>query len=277
MLTKPIDNTITNEEIAAEIKRENAAELVPVLYERVRKLLFLKAAQAYNSNRRRFALCGYDFEDLQQECYFVFLKALRGYKPEQPAKFTSYLKYPFKNHFNTLLKCRNGLDTRDAAERDPVRLDAPVSAEDEHETALYELIPDSSLTPHDEQICAAELVQRIRSIVEKLPEPYKEIVKRRFWGKQPFNDIAAEMGLTLSKVTHRCYDVPKMISYKDKLFLSFYSKRLRLWLRFSSSPEHSAAIGATSSVPSYKKRQALIFDAFEKYCTEQQKIVDKST
>lgn len=271
MLTITIDETITNEQIAARIKQDNAAELVPVLYERVRKLLFLKAAQAYNGNRRRFALCGYDFEDLQQECYFVFLEALRGYKPEQPKKFTSYINYPFKNHFNTLLKCRNGLDTRDAAERDPVRLDAPVSAENEHETALYELIPDSSLTPHDEQICTAELVRRIRSIVEKLPEPYREIIKRHYWGKQEYKTIAAEMGLTLSKVTHRCYDVPKMISYKDKLFLSFYSKRLRLWLRFSSSPEHSAAIGAASFVPSYKKRQALIFDAFEKYCTEQQK------
>ena len=120
-------------------------------------------------------------------------------------------------------------------------------------------------------------MQRIRNIVEKLPEPYREIIKRRYWGKQEYKTIAAEMGLTLSKVTHRCYDVPKMILYKDKLFLSSYSKKLRLWLRFSSSPEHSAAIGAASSVPSYKKRQAIIYDAFEKYCTQQQNIVDKST
>ena len=220
MLTKPIDYTITNEEIAAEIKRGNAAELVPILYERVRKLLFLKAAQAYHSNRRRFALCGYDFEDLQQECYFVFLEALKGYKPEQKLTFTTYLRYPFYNRINAILKCRNGRDTRNASERDPMRLDAPAIMNGEQDTTLGELIPDNSLTPHDEQICNADLVRQIRNIVDKLPEPYKEIVLRRYWCKQAYKDIAAEMGLTLDQVKHRCYDAPLMISYADKRSLN---------------------------------------------------------
>lgn len=280
MLT--IDEKTTNEEIAAGIKQENAAELVPILYERVQKLLFLKAARAYNSNRRRFILCGYDFEDIRQECYFVFLEALKGYKPEQQLTFTTYLSYPFNNRINEILKCRNGRDTRNASERDPMRLDAPVIMDGEQDTTLGELIPDNSLTPHDEQICNADLVRQIRNIVDKLPEPYKEIVLRRYWCKQAYKDIAAEMGLTLDQVKHRCYDVPLKLSYKDKRTLYSYGdnveKGLHFWEQFGGSPEHKAAVNAANSAPSYGKRQAIIFEAYEKFSMRKlREIVDKPT
>lgn len=106
---------MTNEQLAALAQQPENEELVPLLWEKVKPVLWLKAKQAYNARQSVFQQCGVELWDIRQSCYMVFLSALKGYKPETGIKFNSYLSYPFR----TLLAepDRDTLQQAGAAER----------------------------------------------------------------------------------------------------------------------------------------------------------------
>lgn len=87
---------MTNEQLATLIKQGGNDELIPILWERIRKIMYMKSDRVYSALQSRFNQCGYDVWDLKQSSYMAFLKAIEGYKPESGNKFTSYLSYPFK-------------------------------------------------------------------------------------------------------------------------------------------------------------------------------------
>lgn len=88
---------MTNEQLASFIKQGGNDELIPILWERIRKLMYMKSDRVYSALQRRFVQCGVDVWNLKQSCYIAFLKAVEGYKPNGKNKFTSYLSYPFEN------------------------------------------------------------------------------------------------------------------------------------------------------------------------------------
>ena len=88
---------MTNEQLATFIKQGGNEELIPILWERIRKLMYMKSDRVYSALQSRFNQCGVEVWDLKQSCYTAFLKALEGYKPESGNKFTAYLSYPFRN------------------------------------------------------------------------------------------------------------------------------------------------------------------------------------
>lgn len=93
---------MTNEEMAEIIGKSKDYDLTCELWERVKKLLYKKSMKAYKSLNERFSALGVESEDIKQECYFVFLEALKAYK--QPHKFVTYLELPFKAMITSLLK-----------------------------------------------------------------------------------------------------------------------------------------------------------------------------
>ena len=93
---------MTNEQLAAFIKQGDNDELIPILWERIRKIMYMKSDSVYSTLQGRFQQCGVDIWDLKQSCYMAFLKAIDGYKPDTGNKFTSNLSYPFKNTVNEL-------------------------------------------------------------------------------------------------------------------------------------------------------------------------------
>ncbi|MGN0612617.1 MAG: sigma-70 family RNA polymerase sigma factor [Porcipelethomonas sp.] len=94
---------MTNELIAECIKNGSKNELIPVLWERVRPLMYMKSDRIYRIKRNDFSAVGVEAWDIKQECYFAFLEALKAYKPESELKFVSYLEYPFRKVISDLL------------------------------------------------------------------------------------------------------------------------------------------------------------------------------
>lgn len=76
---------MTNEQLAKFIKEGDSEDLKPVLWERVKKLLYAKATAEYNRRKNYCDKCGIELWDIKQACYEVYLKALEGYKPDKPA------------------------------------------------------------------------------------------------------------------------------------------------------------------------------------------------
>jgi hypothetical protein len=99
---------MTNEQMCAFIAEGDSDELIPLLWEKVRKLCHMLAEKRYSKHTERAAACGIEFSDIRQEAYFSFLAALQAYNRKQPHefKFTSFLDFHVRQTVNTLLGFR---------------------------------------------------------------------------------------------------------------------------------------------------------------------------
>lgn len=68
---------MNNERLAALIGEGGNDELLPLMWEKMRKLFKLWADKFYTGHKARCDLCGVTNSDLFQECYFVMLEAIR--------------------------------------------------------------------------------------------------------------------------------------------------------------------------------------------------------
>lgn len=98
---------MTNEQLAEFIQQGEAEDLKPVLYDRIKHLMYKLMGQYYGKYTERFTACGVELSDLRSECYPAFLKAVDGFKPVAKYKFTSYLDYHIKNAVHGILGIRN--------------------------------------------------------------------------------------------------------------------------------------------------------------------------
>ena len=168
---------LTVDEIAAKIKQEGRDDLTPDLFERVKGILYKKCQKSFLANKARFIQCGIDYDDLKQECYFAFLDALKGYKPDAPEPFFAFLKYPYLRMINKLLGTVNGSENRKPLDN-AVSLNTPAGdTDDENGAELLDLIEDTDIIPHDEQLKRRERNRTVRAAVRRLNEPYKKIIE----------------------------------------------------------------------------------------------------
>ena len=175
---------MTNEQLAALAQQPENEELVPLLWEKVKLVLWLKAKQAYNARQSVFQQCGVELWDIRQSCYMVFLSALKGYKPETGIKFNSYLSYPFR----TLLAELTG--TR-SSKREPLNeaasLEMPVKDQSEKgKVTLADTLPDERTdieTAVLSQLEQDEESRLVHEAVDRLPERLREVIELYFFSR----------------------------------------------------------------------------------------------
>lgn len=187
---------MTNEQLAVFIKQGDNDELIPILWERVRKLMYMKSDKAYNALQSRFVQCGVDILDLKQSCYIAFLKAIEGYKPDGKNKFTSYLSYPFKNAVRELTGVR-------IHKNEPLNnctsLDEPLKDE-ELDFTLADTIAD------DNAVNAVELVEQednyriLHEAVDKLQEPMNRVINAYYFENKCLTKIGEEMSVSTERI-----------------------------------------------------------------------------
>lgn len=107
---------MTNEQLAEFIQQGGNDELLPLLWEKTHKLVYMHCSRLYNGNIERFKRHGIDEWDLKQSAYEGFLAAVKAYNPEKGYKFNTYLLYHLKNVVRGLI----GVSGR--KETDSVRL-----------------------------------------------------------------------------------------------------------------------------------------------------------
>lgn len=187
-----------NEKLADIIHQGGADELIPVLWEKVRKLLYFKSEQYYKLNKNFCDSRGIDIWDIKQESYNAFLKALKAFDISKGYKFTTYLKMPFKNAVNDLLGRSKQL------KNEPLNncqsLNKPVGLPDGSETEFGELIPDKNSLDFVERMETLSEYETIHQIVEQLPEPCKSVVNKHYFQGVTFSAIADEMGFSKERI-----------------------------------------------------------------------------
>lgn len=187
-----------NEKLADFIHQGGNDELIPVLWEKVRKLVYIRSEKFYKLNKDLCDRRGVDVWDIKQESYTAYLYALKSFDISKGYKFTTYLEYPFKNAVGDLLgrskhSVNEPLNTYKS-------LDKSVMLPDGKETELFELVPDKNSLDFMERMETLSEYETIHKIVDELPEPCKSVVNKHYFQGVTFTAIADEMGVSKERI-----------------------------------------------------------------------------
>lgn len=196
---------MTNEQLAEFIQQGGNDELLPILWERIRKLMYMKSDKVYRAYQSDFVRCGADVWDLKQSCYMAFLEAVRGYKADKGLKFTAYLSYPFRNAVNNLIGVRTKTQQNEPL-NNCTSLEMPVS--DDEKLAIADTLIDELAIDALEKLEIECEYRILHEVVDSLQPPLNDIVNAYYFEGKTYKQIGEEMGVSHS--TARSYSAKAM-------------------------------------------------------------------
>ena len=274
---------MTNEQLAEFIQQGGADDLKPVLYDRVKHLMYKLMGQYYGKYTERFNACGVELADLRQECYPAFLKAVDGYKPAKKYKFTSYLDYHIKNAVNTSL----GILNTDKLNNKP--LDNCTSLDKEIETAdgvvtLANVIPDETAEQAFEKaidrIQDEQTRETLHNALERLDKPLRDVMVLYYFENMTCEAIGNLDNVSGERIRQRKAKALRKLRYMPDVRMLREEQRIERHLHFRSwdnSPAYYMAQRKIAEILkrgdylSYGKRQAIIYD-----CQIKQAVADNA-
>lgn len=189
---------MTNEEIAVMINN-GQTEFIPVLWDRVRKLV---AKFANNYYMRHYELCkrsGVTDDDLIQEAYFGFIKAIRSYPPESGNMFTTYLNYPIQSCFVAITGQRTSKSRKEPLNH-AASLNAPVLDSDDGVT-LQDTLQDENTYIDFERIELTDMQRIVREELAQLKDAkHQEFITAHYLHEQSYQAIATKYGISKERV-----------------------------------------------------------------------------
>lgn len=185
---------MTNEQLAAFIQQGNNDELIPILWENVRKLLYMKSERFYRLHKEACSRRGVELWDIKQVSYSAFLEAVKAYNADGGYKFTSFLEYPFKNAVNDLLGLRTSRTANEPL-NNCTSLDKPVSDED-GDTTLIDLQEDETSTDFVDRLESALISDIIREEIEMLNVPYCDVIRWYYLEDKGLEEIGELLGVS---------------------------------------------------------------------------------
>lgn len=183
--------SLTNEQLAEFIQQGGGDDLIPVLWERVRKLLYLLSDEWRRSHAVMCADRGIEAWDIKQAAYFAFLKAVDSFKAKDGLPLASYFKYSLTNEIRKLLGGKN------AALNNADRLDAPLKNGDEGDEAgaLDRLIDDAAQESF-ERIEDESIADTVRAAVVNLPDRLRAIIDLYYFRGLNYLKCGAVLGVS---------------------------------------------------------------------------------
>ena len=180
---------MTNEELAMLAKDgDTAAEAA--LYQQVYRWIYLLAS-------KYFHLCanaGIEEDDMLQECWFGFRKAVQAFDPDRGA-FTTHLKFYIKK---TCIRDALGI-VHGKMKPPPASLDEKAFRNDDSEETLLDLLVDESINVTG----GAELtdLQRVvRGAVDRLSERERIVIHGIYYQRQTLNQIGQLLQVGVARV-----------------------------------------------------------------------------
>lgn len=191
---------MTNEQLATFIHAGGNDELIPLLWDKVKQLLYSKAENYYRTHTTNCKRRGVEVWDIKQAAYCAYREALRYYNPDKGYKFITFIILPFKKEIYKLLDIQTKRGLNEPL-NNSCSLDTPVTDTDgDTDTALIDLQADESSTDFIEEMEAAELRKTIRAEVEKLPEKQADIIKLYYLQEISLQDIAKQLQVSAERV-----------------------------------------------------------------------------
>ena len=181
---------MTTEEITMKIQAgENCYE---ELWNRVLGFI-IKQADAY---RRYFPDRIIGIDDLVQAGYLALVDAVNGYDPQAGGTFLTALSFHLRKVWREMYGLRGKKDALDDCDS----LDEPLT--DGGETTRLDLLPDDRAALAFEESEDVIFRGQLRAFLEKALDaaPHGDIVRRQYFQGQTGKEIAAELGVSASRV-----------------------------------------------------------------------------
>lgn len=179
---------MVNEAFITEIQGGNREHLEE-LWNSVRPFVAQQAHRRVRACKFGGTYCGAEVDDLIQEGFFAFLRAVETYRGGSRMTFIGWLDLYLKTAFNDALGVRKVQDYRDPI-RWAVSLSQPIG--DEDDGTLEELIAEDHNVIDDleNEIWMQQLRRAVNESLAGLSPEYREILVRRYWQCQTFRQIA---------------------------------------------------------------------------------------
>ena len=233
---------MTNEQLATFIHNGDNDELIPLLWDNVRALVYMKAHEYYTTHITLCISHGVELCDLKQVGYIAFTAALKAFKPESGLKFVSFLSFPLLNEINVLLGIRT--KKRDAL-NEAASLDAPVKDEENDGATLGDLQADAQSTEFVQRIEAAMISEFIRKEVEVLSSNQRNVITWYYFDGKTLEEIAQELHVSAERVRQIKHEAEKNLRHVPELRLiynEYYRCHTSHNMYFAWQPENYAAI-----------------------------------
>lgn len=180
---------MTNEQLAVFIGMGGNDELIPLLWERIRKIMYCYSDRYYRTFNSLCDNYGITAWDIKQAAYSAFLKALEGYnKKPTEHKFASYLKYPFKNAVRAILT----KDTLNKAES----LNVIVNPDSDIKTERIDLLIDEEAQLPFEQVDESGKACVVRNAVDELPDELRDVIRMRYFENMTLKQCGEALGVS---------------------------------------------------------------------------------
>lgn len=177
---------LSNEELAVLIQ-DGHKEYNKLLYSRVELLMYKLLSMRYSG----IPLPAYiDKEDLQQNLYFAFLKAVEGFKRDKHYKFNSYLEYHIRNTTNRYISRVKKVKE--------LSYNAPMG--DEEDTELIETMELEGAEDYINDLDFTDDCRTIRECVDKLPEKEKNYIRYYYFDGYSLRQIAELYGVSIERI-----------------------------------------------------------------------------
>jgi RNA polymerase sigma-70 factor, ECF subfamily len=141
-------------------------------------------------------------EDAEEICQEVFLSVIRSLDSFQgQSQFQTWL---FRIAVN---KSRDYRERRNAAKRGGGQTPIPLQAQDSDRSLTLD--PPSPLPAPDEFLIRAEQINLVRSAMDRLEEPCREIIELRYFGDLSYEELGRSLDLnpkTVSSRLSKCLD-----------------------------------------------------------------------
>ena len=198
--------TMMNESLVAAIKT-GQIDLIETLWLNVADLIMYKAKQYYHSRQSLCISRGVTIDDLYQVGYFALLQAIDYYPENSEHKFNTYLSYPLKIQFNTLVGTNRAKSLNDPSFF-ALTLDQKLS--DEDDSTIADLIPDSVAEQAFENVLD-ELYQKELKVVlnrsfENISPISMALISDYYMSDFTFRGLAKKYNISPSRAKARIND-----------------------------------------------------------------------
>ncbi|MDE5992721.1 MAG: hypothetical protein K2G87_06685 [Oscillospiraceae bacterium] len=212
---------MTNEQLAEFIQQGGNDELTPILWERVRKLLYMIANKYYSGHCEMCEKCGVTVYDLKQQAYSAYLGAVKAYSRKKGYQFTSYLDLQFKTAVRPLF--RNDLLNYSES------LNVALSQDEENGAEIIDLIADNTALDDFERIHEAGAIAVVRGAVGRLPDELKDVIYLRYYENLSIKATSHRLAIAENEALNRERRALRLLR-QDKALKMLSAEYMRLGL-----------------------------------------------
>ena len=213
---------MTNEELVKQIQN-GEREYIEQLWEQVADLVRYLADKhllKYPSHYQQY------HEDMVQQSYFYFLKAIEGYQ-EEKGSFTSYLSYYVRNAFNEVLQGRS-IRQQNEPLNNALSVDLPLS--DTEDLTLAEMLIDDTAEGYyrrlEDEDFWLDVGRVLHKAVDVVSPDYQEFFHTMIDHGTGVTDTLRIMGVSL-KEKDRYYSRYREGLYKMRRYLRGYIRKTK--------------------------------------------------